>query len=205
MCTGSFFPSFPFCLACLHLHGLRSQRDLAYSAAVLATASGALCDVATPTAEFGLLYASARARVPYPTTGDPARSDAAAGRTAVSLYFTPSASQGPGRITGDAMQATATQLFTAPVGAASSTGLPSASSPSSSSSASEEVVAGLSSGVVAGGGAGLSSSTTSGAAVETGIGPGNGTVVSRGERVNAWAGGLVLVVGGVVGAGRWLL
>ncbi|KXX76495.1 hypothetical protein MMYC01_208087 [Madurella mycetomatis] len=201
MCTGSFFPSFPFCLACLRLHGLRSQRDLAYSAAVVATASGALCDVPTPTAEFGLLFASALGRVPYPTTGDSALIDAGGGQTAVSLYFTPSGSQGPGRITGDALQATATQLFTAPVGTASSTGLPS-SSPSSSSS--EEMVSGPSSGMVAGGGVGLSSSTTSGAAVETGIGPGNGTVVSRGERVDAWTKGLVLVVGGAVGAG-WLL
>ncbi|GAB1313884.1 hypothetical protein MFIFM68171_04094 [Madurella fahalii] len=198
MCTGSFFASFPFCLACLQLHGLRSERDVAHSASVVATASAALCDVAAPTAEFGALFASARQRVAYPTTGDAALRDAAVGQTAVSLYFTASGSQGPGRITGEAAKATATGLFTAPAGAgAANTGLVAASSSLASS------------GALAGGGVGLSSSggssTTPGAVMETGIGAGNRTVVSRGERVEVWTKGLVLVVGGVVGAAGLLL
>lgn len=114
MCTGSFFFEWPFCLQCLFLHGLRSERDVSHYRAVLGAASTALCDVATPTAEFKSIFLSAQHEAAEPTEGATVSSDAAQGVTDVSLYFTATAPQGPGRITGAATAATATALFTAP-------------------------------------------------------------------------------------------
>ncbi|KAK0635557.1 hypothetical protein B0T17DRAFT_612403 [Bombardia bombarda] len=108
MCTGSFFTEWPFCLACLYLHGQRSQRDVAFYSSVLAAASTALCDVPTPSATFAAVFTSAQAAIAYPTVGSTATSDRAPGQSAVSLYYTASGSQGPGRITGEATTATAT-------------------------------------------------------------------------------------------------
>ncbi|KAK0741262.1 hypothetical protein B0T18DRAFT_296476, partial [Schizothecium vesticola] len=114
MCTGSFFFEWPFCLQCLFLHGLRSERDVSHYRAVLDAASTALCDAATPTAEFKSIFLSAQHMAAEPTEGATISSDAAQGVTDVSLYFTATAPQGPGRITGAATAATATALFTAP-------------------------------------------------------------------------------------------
>ncbi|KAK1829081.1 hypothetical protein QBC39DRAFT_139055 [Podospora conica] len=114
MCTGSFFFEWPFCLQCLFLHGLRSERDVFHYRAVLDAASTALCDVPTPTAEFRSIFSSAQNTVAEPTEGSTVSSDIAHGVTNVSLYFTATGPQGPGRITGDATAATATALYTAP-------------------------------------------------------------------------------------------
>lgn len=108
MCGGSFFDEWPFCLQCLFFHGFRSERDVSFYRAVIATASSALCEVPTPTAEFKIIFQSAQGMVPVPTTGETISSDQAVGQTAVSLYYTASVSQGPGRITGEATAATAT-------------------------------------------------------------------------------------------------
>ncbi|KAK1750610.1 hypothetical protein QBC47DRAFT_278120, partial [Echria macrotheca] len=125
MCTGSFFTEWPFCLKCLYIHGLRSERDVAYYQSILSTASQAFCDVPTPTAQFATIFDSMQYVVPTPTTGDTISSDMAPGETAVSLYFTATTVQGPGMITGDATGATAPPvLFTAP-GSSASLALPS--------------------------------------------------------------------------------
>ncbi|KAK3325233.1 hypothetical protein B0H66DRAFT_529282 [Apodospora peruviana] len=114
MCGGSFFAEWPFCLQCLFIHGLRSERDVLLYKSVLVTASNALCGVPTPTAPFQSIFQSAQGVVPVPTTGETISSDQAISQTAVSLYYTPSGSQGPGRITGEATAATATRLIIAP-------------------------------------------------------------------------------------------
>ncbi|KAM7195435.1 hypothetical protein V8F20_007494, partial [Naviculisporaceae sp. PSN 640] len=108
MCGGSFFDEWPYCLQCLFFHGLRSERDVFFYKDVIATASSALCEVPTPTAEFKSIFESVRGIVPVPTTGGTISSDQAVGQTAISLYYTATVSQGPGRITGEATAATAT-------------------------------------------------------------------------------------------------
>jgi len=114
MCNGSFFSEWPFCLQCLFIHGLRSERDVAFYKSILSTVSSSLCSAPTPTAEFASIFSSIQAAAPFPTTGDTVSSDRAVGQTAVSLYFTATTHQGPGRITGAATAATASVLFTAP-------------------------------------------------------------------------------------------
>jgi len=115
MCRGSFFADWPYCLQCLFIHGLRSERDVAYYESILSTASDALCNVPTPTAQFASIFDSAQYVVATPITGNTASIDQAPGQTAVSLYFTATADQGPGEITGPATAATAPpRLFTAP-------------------------------------------------------------------------------------------
>ncbi|KAK5652461.1 hypothetical protein OQA88_10505 [Cercophora sp. LCS_1] len=116
MCNGSFFAEWPYCLQCLFIHGLRSERDVAYYKSVLSTASSELCGAATPSAEFASIFSSAQVAVAYPTTGNTISSDQAVGQTAVSLYFTATTYQGPGRITGAATAATQSVLYTAPKG-----------------------------------------------------------------------------------------
>ncbi|KAK0614258.1 hypothetical protein B0T14DRAFT_539810 [Immersiella caudata] len=114
MCSGSFFSEWPFCLQCLFVHGLRSERDLAFYKSVISTASSSLCAAPTPTAEFASIFSDIQVAAPYPTTGETVSSDQAVGNTAVSLYFTATTRQGPGQITGAATAATASVLFTAP-------------------------------------------------------------------------------------------
>lgn len=108
MCAGSFFAEWPYCLQCLFFHGLRSQRDVFFYKGAIATASSALCEVPTPTAEFKSIFESVQGIVPVPTIGETISSDQAVSLTAVSLYYTATVSQGPGRITGEATAATAT-------------------------------------------------------------------------------------------------
>lgn len=114
MCNGSFFADWPYCLQCLFIHGLRSERDVAYYKSVITEASTSLCGVPTPTAEFASIFSSVQVAIAYPTTGNTVSSDQAPGETAVSLYFTATAYQGPGQITGPATAATQSVLYTAP-------------------------------------------------------------------------------------------
>lgn len=114
MCNGSYFTEWPACQSCLFLHGLRSERDLAQYASILTAASSSFCDVPTPTASFAAVFSQVQAEVPVPTTGDTISSDKAPSQTPVSLYWTATGPQGPGRVTGSATGATATGLATAP-------------------------------------------------------------------------------------------
>jgi hypothetical protein len=114
MCSGSFFSEWPFCLQCLFIHGLRSERDVNFYKSIISTASSSLCAAPTPTAEFADIFSSIQVAAPYPTMGETVSSDQAVGNTAVSLYFTATTRQGPGQITGAATAATASVLFTAP-------------------------------------------------------------------------------------------
>ncbi|KAK1771091.1 hypothetical protein QBC33DRAFT_231154 [Phialemonium atrogriseum] len=114
MCRGSYFADWPACLSCLFLHGQRTERDVGQYMGVLAAASSSFCDAAAaPTAEFASVFAAVQATAAPPATGATVASDRAPGQTAVSLYYTATARQGPGRITGDAALATATALLTA--------------------------------------------------------------------------------------------
>lgn len=121
MCQGSFFLEWEACLSCLFVHGLRSERDVAFYKSVLGVASSSLCAAPTPTTSFAAIFTSVLNASPPivtpPTTGDTVSSDLFPSRTEVSLYFTPTTSLGPGRITGDAARATASGLVMAPPGA----------------------------------------------------------------------------------------
>ncbi|KAK0638851.1 hypothetical protein B0T16DRAFT_295040, partial [Cercophora newfieldiana] len=114
MCNGSFFSEWPYCLQCLFIHGLRSERDVAFYESVISTASNSLCAAPAPTAEFAEIFSNVQVAAPYPTVGDTVSSDRAVSQTDVSLYFTATTRQGPGQITGAATAATASVLFTAP-------------------------------------------------------------------------------------------
>lgn len=113
MCRGSYFGDWPACLSCLFLHGFRTERDVGHWLGVLSAASASFCGAATPTAEFSDVFANIQATAATVLTGATVGSDSAASETAVSLYYTASGRQGPGRITGDAASATATALLTA--------------------------------------------------------------------------------------------
>jgi hypothetical protein len=108
MCNGSFFTEWPYCLQCLYVHGLRSQRDTAFYNSVIASASGQLCGQPTPTADFQNIFSKIQATLAQPTTGSTVSSDQFPSQTAVSLYYTASGPIGPGAITGSATAATAT-------------------------------------------------------------------------------------------------
>ncbi|UNI20586.1 hypothetical protein JDV02_006658 [Purpureocillium takamizusanense] len=113
MCKGSFFADWKGCQNCLRVHGLRSERDNNYWNGVISVASNALCS-GTPTAVFSDLFASAGSNTeaaPLATSGDTKSSDQFPGKTEVGLYYTATAPQGPGPITGAA--ATATEQATA--------------------------------------------------------------------------------------------
>ncbi|KAI1467803.1 uncharacterized protein F4812DRAFT_427631 [Daldinia caldariorum] len=109
LCGGSYFAEWLGCRRCLLTHGALSQRNFTYFSAVLSSASAELCaEGATPTAAFATLFTEAQAGVPEPTgTGGTQLTDAKSGDAAVSLYYTASGPQGPGRITGSATAATA--------------------------------------------------------------------------------------------------
>ncbi|KAK3403050.1 hypothetical protein B0T20DRAFT_14213 [Sordaria brevicollis] len=108
MCGGSFFTEWPLCQNCLFVHGLRSERDVDRYLSVLASASSVLCEAeATPSAIFRDIFQSVDYEVPVPTTGATGKSDQAVSKTDVSYYMT-TVSQGPGKITGSALSATAT-------------------------------------------------------------------------------------------------
>ncbi|WQF88716.1 hypothetical protein CDEST_13730 [Colletotrichum destructivum] len=107
MCGGSFFAEKLGCERCLFVHGLRSERSLAYYSGVLSSASNALC-TGTPTADFATIYSNIEVAATPVTTGATASSDQAPSDTAISLYYTASGLQGPGSITGEAASATGT-------------------------------------------------------------------------------------------------
>lgn len=101
MCSGSFFADWNGCQNCLLVHGLRSERENAYWAGVISLASSALCS-GTPTDIFQSIFASAEANsreVPQVTTGNTVLTDRYPGQTDISLYYTATASQGPGLVT----------------------------------------------------------------------------------------------------------
>lgn len=105
MCNGSYFNDWVGCQKCLEVHGLRSERDTYHYVSVLSQASKGLC-TGTPTAAFSDYFASAGSVVPPATSGNTVSSDEYPGKTDVSLYYTPSGTQGPGAITGSAASAT---------------------------------------------------------------------------------------------------
>jgi hypothetical protein len=123
MCNGSYFSDWLGCQSCLEVHGFRSERDIAYWERVMSAASEGLC-TGTPTAAFQSLFASAQTNtaIPFATTGNTRSSDQFPSETAVSLYFTATGSQGPGRITGTPTAATADETETTEAPSASSTG-----------------------------------------------------------------------------------
>lgn len=114
MCGGSYFAEWNACQDCLELHGQRSGRDEAFFLSVASSASQELCGfltssgAATPTAPFASLFSEIANTLAQPTTGATVSSDRAVSKTAVSLYYTASGSQGPGKITGSETAATAT-------------------------------------------------------------------------------------------------
>ena len=119
MCGGSFFTEWPLCQNCLFVHGLRSERDVDRYLEVLSSASSILCDAkATPTAIFADIFSSVNYEVPEPTTGATVSKDQAVSKTDESYYMTTTYSQGPGKITGSALSATAS--VTAPLSPVSS-------------------------------------------------------------------------------------
>ncbi|KAL0942478.1 uncharacterized protein CTRU02_200364 [Colletotrichum truncatum] len=107
MCGGSFFAEKLACERCLFVHGLRSERDLAFYSGVLSSASNALC-TGTPTAAYAAIYSSIEVAATPVTTGNTVTSDQAVSNTAISLYYTASGPQGPGSISGAAASATNT-------------------------------------------------------------------------------------------------
>ena len=109
MCTGSYFAEWPYCLDCLFVHGLRSEREVAFYMSAFTTASSAFCGTPTPSAMFADIFSSAVEAQPSPTTGATVSSDQAVSKTAITLYLTSSISQGAGQITGEATGATATR------------------------------------------------------------------------------------------------
>ncbi|EAA31457.1 hypothetical protein GE21DRAFT_7861 [Neurospora crassa] len=115
MCGGSFFTEWPFCQQCLYVHGLRSERDVKRYTEVLSSVEAILCNArATPTAIFADIFTSVAYQVPEPTDGATISSDQAVSKTDVSYYMTTTISQGPGKITGSALSATATDAPLAP-------------------------------------------------------------------------------------------
>lgn len=101
MCAppSSFFADWQGCQRCLFVHGARDQRDLDTYSVILSSASQALC-TGTPTAVFADVFSSVAATVAPVATGATVLSDQFPSKTAVSLYYTASGSQGPGAITG---------------------------------------------------------------------------------------------------------
>ncbi len=103
MCGGSFFVEWSACLACQTLHRGCARRVMPPSSGGCSRrASSAFCGTATPTAVWASIFASQEAAATPLSTGDTVSSDHAPSQTAISLYYTPSGSQGPGPITGSA-------------------------------------------------------------------------------------------------------
>jgi len=101
MCSppSSFFDDWRACEKCQFVHGARTEKDIAKYASIMTTASSSLC-AGTPTAQWRDIFSSVKYKVPDPTTGSSVSSDQFISQSAVSLYYTPSGSQGPGAITG---------------------------------------------------------------------------------------------------------
>jgi hypothetical protein len=111
MCDGSYFSDWVGCQKCLVVHGFRNDQDFEYWQSVLSVASEGLC-TGTPTAAFPSYFQSAEYdtdAVPPVTTGNTEYVDVYPGMTEVSLYYTPTVSQGPGPVNGAATAATVVQ------------------------------------------------------------------------------------------------
>ncbi|KAL0467159.1 hypothetical protein QR685DRAFT_599902 [Neurospora intermedia] len=92
-----------------------SIRDVKRYTEVLSSVEAILCDArATPTAIFADIFTSVAYEVPEPTDGATVSSDQAVSKTDISYYMTTTISQGPGKITGSALSATATDAPLAP-------------------------------------------------------------------------------------------
>ncbi|KAF4836979.1 hypothetical protein CGCTS75_v001300 [Colletotrichum tropicale] len=164
MCGGSFFAEKLACERCLYVHGLRSERDLAYYSGILSSASNALC-TGTPTAVFASVYSSIQQAATPVTTGGTATSDRAVSNTAISLYYTASGPQGPGSITGAAASATGTGGET--TAAESTTAEPTNTATTRSTSGSSTSAATTSAGSGTASGAAASSSSSGSGAMPT--------------------------------------
>lgn len=105
MCKGSFFPEWLGCQTCLLIHGLRTEREAAFYAAVLAGASESLC-TGTPTLPFRSLFVEVEATAERITAGATDVVDLYPGNSDVDLYYTPSGPQGMGTVTGSAATVT---------------------------------------------------------------------------------------------------
>merc|ERR1712093_661277 len=104
MCGGSFFQDWLGCLNCNYVHGARSPQIVDSFNTIITSASNALC-TGTPTASFAAIFSSL-SNAAAPTGTDTAVSDQFPSQTAISLYYTPSGSQGVGAITAEAATAT---------------------------------------------------------------------------------------------------
>jgi hypothetical protein len=98
----SFFADWIACRECLYVHGGLTQLELAQYSAIIGAASTALC-TGTPTADFQSLFSAAQTAAASVTSGGTSYSDQFPSQSAVSLYYTPSGSQGVGVITGTSL------------------------------------------------------------------------------------------------------
>ncbi|KUI61776.1 hypothetical protein VP1G_08911 [Cytospora mali] len=172
MCGGSYFSEWTGCQDCLYFHGQRTEREEAFYESVVSAASHSLCDfltssdagAATPTTDFAAIFSAVEATMTQPTTGGTVSNDQAPGKTAVSLYYTFSGSQGPGAITGSAAEATATATT-----AASSVTSEASSGSSSSKGGSSKSTTSTGASSKATGTAAGSTTSTGGSAASTGV------------------------------------
>ena len=102
----------------LTVHGARSQQEVNAFNLIITSASNLLC-TGTPTAGFAEIFSSLSEGTSS-VSGATVMSDMYPSQTAISLYFTPTGSQGPGSITGSATAATA--VSTTSSGGAGTTG-----------------------------------------------------------------------------------
>ncbi|KAH8821485.1 hypothetical protein F5884DRAFT_89223 [Xylogone sp. PMI_703] len=133
MCGGSFFADWIGCLNCLYIHGGRSKNVANAFSTIISSASDVLC-TGTPTAPFASIFSSLSDAV-APTGTDTATVDQFRSNPAVSLYYTATGSEGPGRITGSATAATAQSTAQSTVASGGESSAAPASTPASSSSA----------------------------------------------------------------------
>jgi len=94
----SFFQDWLGCRRCLVAHGGLSERDFNKNRGLLADASSKLCG-GSPTTDFAGYFATATP-AGGAAQGATMSSDSFPSQSAVSLYYSPSVSQGPGAITG---------------------------------------------------------------------------------------------------------
>ncbi|KAH8648804.1 hypothetical protein BGZ60DRAFT_423010 [Tricladium varicosporioides] len=106
MCGGSYFSDWLGCLNCDFVHGARSPQIVSSYNAIITSASQALC-TGTPTAPFASIFASLDSGSKA-SSGGASLTDLYPSKTDISLYYTPTKSQGVGAITGAATAATKT-------------------------------------------------------------------------------------------------
>lgn len=136
MCGGSFFQDWLGCLDCDYVHGGRSEQIVSAFNTIITSASNALC-TGTPTADFAQLFSSASDGV-APSGTNTGMTDLYPSQTAISLYYTPSRSQGVGAITGSAAGATKSVATTTSASGSSKTGTSVGAATGSSSTSSSK-------------------------------------------------------------------